>query len=88
MGGGGEGAVGLFELCNPHLLPTPVLQELLLPLHLRPQEREEVVRLARCSLPLTSHPGCRKLKLPAIHLDSTETACQFFPNFFLLYYKA
>ena len=55
MGGGGEGAVGLFELCNPHLLPTPVLQELLLPLHLRPQEREEVVRLARRSPPLTSH---------------------------------
>ena len=34
----------------------------------------------------TVTPGCRKLKLPAIHLDSTETACQFFPNFFLLFH--
>ena len=60
-----EGDVGLFELCNPHLLATDLLQvtswshfqfepfpaqRLLLPLHLRPSEREEAVYLARSHL--------------------------------------
>jgi len=44
------GDVGLFELCNPHLLSTNRLQRLLFPLHASPSSSGDVVQLARTHL--------------------------------------
>jgi len=60
--------VGLFELCNPHLLSTDLLQRLLLPLHLRPTERDEAVHFARCHL--SPRPQRRKRRRGGCEAES------------------
>ena len=42
--------VGLFELCNPHLLSANTIQRLLHPLHASPSTSGDVIQLARIHL--------------------------------------